>query len=106
MGQALNNFDHFKEGLFMYRKDGRYPIDNNLAERHVRPFTALQKAIQHYGRRRRGNGSSIFERSEYSEACRSIGMAVPRGLPRGYGDRREEASFASKPVDHIKKQKI
>ena len=49
MGQALNNFDHFKEGLFMYRKDGRYPIDNNLAERHVRPFTALQKAIQHYG---------------------------------------------------------
>ena len=42
-------------------------------------------------------------RSEYSEAYRSIGMAVPRGLLRGYGDRREEASFASKPVDHIKK---
>ena len=49
-----------------------------------------------------GNGSSIFERSEYSEACRSIGMAVPRGLLRGYGDRREEAYFASKPVDHTK----
>ena len=44
-------------------------------------------------------------RSEYSEACRSIGMAVPRGLLRGYGDRREEASFASKPVDHIKNKK-
>lgn len=52
-----------------------------------------------------GNGSSISERSEYSEACRSIGMAVPRGLLRGYGDRREEASFASKSVDNIKKQK-
>ena len=51
-----------------------------------------------------GNGSSIFERSEYSEACRSIGMAVPRGLLRGYGDRREEASFASESVDYIKKQ--
>lgn len=49
MDQALNYFDHFKEGLFMYRKDGRYPIDNNLAERQVRPFTALRKAIQHYG---------------------------------------------------------
>lgn len=41
----------------------------------------------------------------YSEACQSIGMAVPRGLLRGYGDRREEASFASKPVDHIKNKK-
>ena len=29
-------------------------------------------------------------------------MAVPRGLLRGYGDRREEASFAFKSVDHIK----
>lgn len=30
------------------------------------------------------------------------GMAVSRGLLRGYGDRREEASFASESVDHIK----
>ena len=49
MDQALNYFDHFKEGLFMCCKDGRYPIENNLAERQVRPFTALRKAIQHYG---------------------------------------------------------
>ncbi|MDY2703526.1 MAG: transposase [Prevotella sp.] len=49
MDQALNYFDHFKEGLFMYRKDVRYPIDNNLVERQVRPFTALRKAIQHHG---------------------------------------------------------
>ena len=26
-----------------------YQIDNNLAERQVRPFTALSKVIQHYG---------------------------------------------------------
>ena len=32
-------------------------------------------------------------------------MAVPRGLLRGYGDRREEASFASKSVDNIKNKK-
>ena len=44
MDQTLNHFDHFKEGMFMYLKDGRYPIDNNLAERQVRPFTALRKA--------------------------------------------------------------
>ena len=33
----------------MYHKDGRCPRDNNLVERLFRPFTALQKAIQHYG---------------------------------------------------------
>ena len=49
MEQALSYFDRFKEGLFLYRKDGRYPIDNNLAERQVRPFTAMRKVIQHSG---------------------------------------------------------
>ncbi len=49
MEQALNYFDHFKDALFRYREDGRYPIDNNLAERQVRPFTALRKGNQHYG---------------------------------------------------------
>ena len=49
MEQALNYFDHFKDDLFRYRKDGNYPIDNNLAERQVRPFTAMRKGIQHYG---------------------------------------------------------
>lgn len=48
MEQALGYFDHFKDGLFLYRRDGRYPIDNNLAERQVRPFTAMRKVIQHY----------------------------------------------------------
>lgn len=32
-------------------------------------------------------------------------MAVPRGLLRGGGDMREEASFASESVDHIKNKK-
>lgn len=49
MAHAQNYFDHFKEGLFMYHKDGKYPIDNNLVEHQVRPFIGLRKAIQHYG---------------------------------------------------------
>ena len=49
MEQALSYFDHFKDGLFLYRTDGRYPIDNNLAERQVKPFTAMRKVIQHCG---------------------------------------------------------
>ena len=49
MEQALSYFDHFKDGFFLYRKNDRYPIDNNLAERQVRPFTAMRKEIQYYG---------------------------------------------------------
>lgn len=49
MMQALNYLDHFWDGLFLYRKDGSYPIDNNLAERSVRPFTTKRKCSLHFG---------------------------------------------------------
>lgn len=49
MQEALNYFDHFKQGLFLYRTNGNYPIDNNIAERQVRPFAAMRKVIEHFG---------------------------------------------------------
>ena len=49
MEQAPSYFNHFNDGLFLYRKDGCYPIDNNLAEPQVRPFAAMRKVLQHYG---------------------------------------------------------
>ena len=51
----------------MYLKDGRYPIDNKLAERQVRPFTELRKAIQHYG---------SDARAEMAAVCLSIVSTV------------------------------
>lgn len=60
MEQVLSYFDHFKDGLFLYRRDGRYPIDNNLAERQVRPFTALRKVIQHYGSDEGAETASVY----------------------------------------------
>lgn len=107
MDQALNYFDHFKEGMFMYRKDGRYPIDNNLEERQVRPFIALRKAIQHYGRDAGAEMAAVY--LSVVSTVKIAGQSVWRflgGLLRGYGDRMEEASFASKPVDHIKAKEI
>ena len=49
LGRDLNYFDHFKEGLFLYRTNGNYPIDNNIAERQVLPFAAMRKVIEHFG---------------------------------------------------------
>lgn len=49
MEEALRHLEHFWDGLFLYRKNGEYPIDNNLAERQVRPLAAKRKSILHYG---------------------------------------------------------
>lgn len=45
----------------MCRKDGRYPIDSNSAERQVvRPLTALRKAIQQFGRDAGAEMSALY----------------------------------------------
>ena len=101
MDQALNYFDHFKEGLFMYRRDGRYPIDNNLAERQVRPFTALRKAIQHYGSDAGAEMAAVY--LSVVSTVKLAGQSVWRFLGDFFEDM--DASFASKPVDNIKRTK-
>lgn len=37
MQKALNYLSSFWDQLFLYLKDGRYCIDNSLAERTLRP---------------------------------------------------------------------
>lgn len=49
MEKALEYLDRFWEGLFRYRSDGAYPIDNNAAERSIRPFCAKRKTSLHFG---------------------------------------------------------
>lgn len=48
MQETLNYMEHFWNGLFLYRNDGRYPIDNNLAERTIRPFKMKRKNSLHF----------------------------------------------------------
>lgn len=40
-----NNWEY----ALTYLKDGRYPIDNNAAERSVRPFCARRNSFEHFG---------------------------------------------------------
>lgn len=49
MTEALNYLKHFWKQLFAYIEDGEYPIDNNLAERAVRPVTTKRKNSLHFG---------------------------------------------------------
>jgi len=39
MGKALRYFHKFRHQLFRYTEDGRYTIDNLIAERSIRPMT-------------------------------------------------------------------
>lgn len=49
MTKALNFLNNFWKQLMAYRKDGEFDIDNNIAERQVRPFTTKRKNSLHFG---------------------------------------------------------
>ena len=46
---ALNYLDKFWDNIFAFLKDGDLPIDNNLAERTIRPLTTQRNAMLHFG---------------------------------------------------------
>lgn len=47
--EALHYLDKFWKEITAYTKDGRYPIDNNLAERAIRPLTTQRNSMLHFG---------------------------------------------------------
>lgn len=47
--EALNYLDKFWDNIFAFLKDGNLPIDNNLAERVIRPLTTQRNSMQHFG---------------------------------------------------------
>lgn len=46
---ALKYLDKFWDNIFAFLKDGSLPIDNNLAERAIRPLTTQRNAMLHFG---------------------------------------------------------
>ena len=47
--EALNYMHHFWNEAFAFLKDGNYPIDNNIAERSIRPLTTQRNSMLHFG---------------------------------------------------------
>jgi len=88
--------------LFLYRNDGSYPIDNNLAERQVRPFTALRKVVQHYGGDEGAETVAIYLSVVSTvKLAKRAGVAFPRRLLRGRGDIRTAAYWSYEAVARI-----
>jgi len=49
LAKAARYLSNLWDGIFLYLKDGRYNIDNNPAERCIRPLTRERKASLFYG---------------------------------------------------------
>lgn len=47
--EALNYLDKFWDNIFAFLKDGDIPIDNNIAERAIRPLTTQRNSMLHFG---------------------------------------------------------
>ena len=45
----MNYLDKFWDNIFAFLKDGNLPIDNNLAERAIRPLTTQRNSMLYFG---------------------------------------------------------
>ena len=74
MHKALNYLNSFWSQLILYLKDGRYSIDNTLAERALRPMTVERKNSLTFGSHDGAEVSVIYH--TFIETCKMCGVST------------------------------
>ena len=74
MNKALNYLKSFWNQLILYLKDGRYSIDNTLAERTLRPMTVERKNSLTFGSHDGAEVSVIYH--TFIETCKMCGVST------------------------------
>lgn len=74
LDKAVNYMDDFWKQLFAYRNDGRYTIDNTLAERFMRPLAGERKNSLFYGSGRMAGIASVYH--TLISTCRLMKVSV------------------------------
>lgn len=74
LDKALHYMDDFWKQLFAYRNDGRYSIDNTLAERFMRPISGERKNSLFYGSAKMAGVASIYR--TLISTCRLMKVSV------------------------------
>jgi hypothetical protein len=74
MLKALHYLQHFWNQLFAYLKDGLFSIDNNIAERSIRPMTVERKNSLMFGSHKGAEMSAIFH--TFIETCKMNGIST------------------------------
>ncbi|MCM1141639.1 MAG: transposase [Muribaculum sp.] len=60
LDKAVSYLDSFWAQIMAYRNDGRYSIDNNIAERFMKPLANERKNSMFYGSDRMAHTSTIY----------------------------------------------
>ena len=74
MQKSLNYLNHFWTQIFSYRHDGRYSIDNSIAERCIRPLTRERANSIHYASHKGAETSAIFH--TIFSTCKMVGVSA------------------------------
>ena len=74
MQKALNYLKSFWDQLILYLKDGRYCIDNSLAERTLRPMTVERKNSLTFGSHAGAKVSVVYH--TFIETCKMCGVST------------------------------
>ena len=76
MRKALNYLHNYWCQLFAYRQDGRYTIDNNIAERNIRPTTVERKNSLFYGSGVMAEVSAVYH--TFISTCSMQGVSAQK----------------------------
>ena len=76
MQKALNYLHNYWHQLFAYRQDGRYTIDNNIAERNIRPTTVERKNSLFYGSGMMAEVSAVYH--TFISTCSMLGVSAQK----------------------------
>lgn len=74
MQKVLNYLNHFWTQIISYRHDGRYSIDNSIAERCIRPLTRERANSIHYASHKGAETSAIFH--TIFSTCKMVGVSA------------------------------
>lgn len=74
MQKALRYMNTFWTQLFAYREDGRYSIDNNIAERHIRPLTVGRKNSLFFGSGKSAEVATVYH--TFIGTCQMLGISA------------------------------
>lgn len=80
MEKAVRYLDNYWTQIFRYTKDGRYHIDNNIAERFIKPLAGERKNSLFFGSHRMARASAIFH--TVISTCRISGLSALEYLRR------------------------
>ncbi len=83
MQKALNYLHNYWRQLFAYRQDGRYTIDNNIAERNIRPLTVERKNSLFHGSGMMAEVSAVYH--TFISTCTLMGISAQKYLKMFFG---------------------